>query len=390
MKIIIPRMETTYFHGAYDGGCKYMQQLGEDLIKRGHEVEIVTTKLREKPFMEESIYRGVKHTFISPEYTGKRFIPFNMWYKLKFSWNLNNYLKNKDFDVLHNSEIFAYWYLHNKLRKPVIFQSWALEPFYGKECLSQKGIRRLYVQLFLRKPWLYCLKKADGVTLDMEAQIPLLLNLGVKKEKIIFIPNGIPWEEIRKKRGKFKDKRKSLQFNKKDFVILSVGQIVESKGVLDILEAFSIAKKEISNLKMILIGKGPLENDLKNKIITLGFEKDIKMLKDIKEEELFDYHFSSDLFINASKTNYLYLNVLEAMACGLPVISYEQPYLVKEGINGYHLGINTSKDLAKGIIKLKEKKKRKNMGKESINLSKKWDWKNVVDSAEKAYKKICL
>ena len=125
MKIIIPRIETTHFHGAYDGGCKYMQSLAEELIKKGHEVEIVTTKLKNKPSMSEAVYRGVKHVFLAPKYSGKRLIPFSMFYKMLFSYNLNKYLRDKEFDILHSCEAFSLFYLRNKKRKKVIFQSWA-------------------------------------------------------------------------------------------------------------------------------------------------------------------------------------------------------------------------------------------------------------------------
>ena len=67
MKIIIPRLETTYFHKTYDGGSKYMQQFSEELVKRGYEVEIVTTKLRDSNSHITNItFNGVKYTFIKP------------------------------------------------------------------------------------------------------------------------------------------------------------------------------------------------------------------------------------------------------------------------------------------------------------------------------------
>ena len=85
MKIIFPRMETTQYHNAYDGGCKYIQQISEELVRRGHEVEIVTTKAKDYPSAVASYYKNIKYTFLNPKYTGKRLIPFNMFYKFLFS-----------------------------------------------------------------------------------------------------------------------------------------------------------------------------------------------------------------------------------------------------------------------------------------------------------------
>ena len=378
MKIVFPRMETTEFHNAYDGGCKYIQQFGEELVKRGHEVEVVTTRLRDFPFIRKWNSKGIKYTFLNPRYTGNKLIPFNMFYKLRFSWNLKKYLKNKDFDILHNSEAFAYFYLMNKPKKKVVFQSWALEPFYGDECQSQKGLRKLYVKLFLQLPWKSCIKRSDCITIDKEFQISNLLNLGVSRNKIDFIPNGIPFKKIQKL--KHKDKRKELGLKKSDLVLLSVSQLVEDKGIEEIIKGFRLAKKKIKNLKLILIGKGVLENKIKT-------DKDIIHLKNIPEEDLFNYHFSSDIFINATRTNNLMLSIQEAMACGLPVVSSAQPFLIKDGINGYVVGINNYKGLANGIIKM-SKGNLKKMGKESIKLAKEYDWDNVVDSAERIYRRL--
>jgi len=385
-------METTHFHLAYDGGCKYMQQFSEELARRGHEVEIVTTLLRDKTKNKGSRYlNGVLHTFLPPKYTGRKLIPFNMFYKFRFIHTLNKYLKHRNFDILHSCESFAHSYLHKKERNPVIMQSWALEPFYGDECKSQKGLKALYVKLFLQKPWLYCLKNSECITADKPFQVPLITSLGLDKKKISFIPNGIAWKEIQKKKKHFKNRRKELGFNKKDLVILSVCQMVIDKGVLEIVDAFNLAKKTIPTLKMVMIGKGILEETLKTKIKDLKLEKDIKMLKDIDEEILFDYHFSSDIFVNAVRTNNFMLSIQEGMACGLPIISSAQPFLIKDGVNGYIVGINSPQGLAEGIIKLYNSgnyTKIKKMGKASTKLSEEYDWSHIVDSAEAVYNKL--
>ena len=53
MHIVFPRMETLEFHKAYDGGSKYVHYLAEELVKKGQEVTIITTQLREKPKLKE-------------------------------------------------------------------------------------------------------------------------------------------------------------------------------------------------------------------------------------------------------------------------------------------------------------------------------------------------
>lgn len=388
MKVIFPRMETMHFHGAYDGGSKLIQQLSEELVKRGIDVEIVTTQLRNNPDLKESVYNGVKHVFIPPMYTGKRLIPFNMFYKLKFSKNLSRYLETQKFDILHNSEAFAYHYLHNKNRKKIIFQSWALEPFYGYEASSQKGLRKLYVNTFLKIPWGYCIRHADVVTADHPSQIPNILKLGVKKEKIEYIPIAIHFKKIQELKHKFKDRRKELGFKKSDVVLLNVGQMVPEKGIDEIIRGFALVKNKMPNAKLIMIGKGILENHMHSMITELGLENDVVHLKNVPEEILFDYFFSSDIFISATHTNYPTISLQKAMATGLAIISASDVFLIENGVNGYVVGLKNPAGIAEGVIKICESGKIKTMGKNAIKKVESSDYETVVNKAIKVYKKL--
>ena len=155
------------------------------------------------------------------------------------------YLEKIDFDILHSAESFAWWYLHKKSRKKVIFQGWGIEPFYGPESLSQRGLKKIYVKLFLQKPWKYVMDYSDAFACDGKFQLEKVLKLGVSKKKIFFLPNGINFSEIQLIGDKFNNKRKKLNLDKNNFIILSVCQIAPDKGIEDIINSFSIVKKEI-------------------------------------------------------------------------------------------------------------------------------------------------
>lgn len=387
MKVIFPRMETFKFHGAYDGGSKFIQFLTEELVKLGVEVEIVTTRLRSNPGLEDTRYNGVKYTFLKPFYTGKRIIPGNMFYKIRFGKNLNKYLLTQAFDILHNTEAFAYQYMHNKSRKPVIFQCWAMEPWHGKESLRQNGIKKMYTKL-LQHYWGYCIRNAESVAADDKFQVPRITNLGVDEKKIWFIPNGVSYKKIQEHKKVFKNKREELGFSRRDFVILSVCQIAPDKGIEDILDAFVIVKKEIPNAKLIMIGRGTLEPMMYEKIKKHHLEKNVTHRKNIPEGELYDYHFSSDMFVSAVTSEDFMISIQEGMAAGLPIVSSAQPFLVKDGTNGYVVGFNNPKRLAEGIIKVYKNKDRKKMGFNSKKMARQYDYDILAKKAINEYKKI--
>lgn len=390
--VLFPRIETFHYHQAYDGGSKYIQYLSEFLVKQGINVTIVTTQLRKNLLLRESNHNGVKYVFISPKYTGKRLIPFNVFYKFIFSKNLKKYLQKIHFDIIHNTESFAYFYLRNRKRKPVITQTFGLEPFYGPESLSQKGIKKIYVKLFLQHPWLYCLKKSDKIASEGKFQNKLIEKLGIKKEKIFPLPNAVNLKKIREMERNKKDIRKKLKIKKSDLLILSVCQISPDKGIDDIINSFSLVKKKISNARLIIIGKGKLESMMKNLIKknNLIEERDVFHRKDVVEKELYNYYFSSDIFVTGSTQSDLVLCVQEAMACGLPIVGANQEMLIKNGKNGYVVGSNNPRGIANAILKIysEGKKEMNRMGKESKIIAKEYDYEKIFCDVIKTYKKF--
>lgn len=387
MKIVFPRMETLPFHNAYDGGSKFIHYLAENLVKRGIDVEIVST-LPKNSNIRTAEKNGVKYTFLPPLYTGKKMF-LNLGYKFFFSYNLKKYLEKIDFDVLHSTEMFSYFYLHNKTRKPAIFQCWALEA-WPQESLKPRGIKNLYNQLLLRPPWRYCILNSDSIASDGEHQLKRLKKIGVPTKKVWFIPNGVTFKKIQNLKKKHKNRRVENNIKKEDLVILSVCQIAPDKGIEDIINGFALVKKEIKNSKLIMIGRGSLEEDMHDLIKKNNLEQDVIHLKNLSEDILFDYFFSSDIFVSAVNSEDFMISIEEGMACGLPIVSSAQPFLVKNGKNGYVVGINNPEGIAKGIIKIYKsgRKKMKQMGKESKNMAEQYDYEKITNLAVKEYKKL--
>lgn len=390
MKIVFPRIETMEFHEAYDGGSKYIHYLAKELVKQGEEVVIFTTTIGEHQAYSEEIVEGVKYIFLPPTYTGKKRI-VNIPWKMVFARNLKNYLKYYNFDILHSAESFALPYLKMKDRNPVIYQCWGLEAWYGTEALAQRGWRKFYVKYFLRKPWQKTIDKSDSIASDGKFQLQKVLDLGVPRKKIFFLPNGVNFKDIQKKKKKFKNMREKLGIGKKDFVILSVCQIAPDKGIEDIINAFADVKQiATKNVKLIMIGKGNLEEMMHSLIKEKGLKKDVIHLKNISEEDLYNYYFSSDVFVSASTTHDFKICIQEAMACGLPIVSSGQPYLVKDGVNGYVVGMNNYMKIAVGLAALEEMKAKsiKKMGKNSRDMAEEYNYSVIAKTAIKEYGRL--
>ena len=143
------------------------------------------------------------------------------------------------------------------------------------------------------------------------------LKSGLKREKLGIIPFGVDTSFFRPIN------------NQKDnniFQILSVGYLIERKGFEYLIKAVKDVLEVHDNVKLIIVGSGPLEIQIKKLIHELKLNDTVKILDNVSDEELLELYNSSDLFILPSivdsqgNTEGLGVVLLEAMACKIPVI----------------------------------------------------------------------
>lgn len=166
---------------------------------------------------------------------------------------------------------------------------------------------------------------------------------------------GINTKRFNKEIGNKEEKRRELGLKNDDFVLLSVGELIARKNHIVVLDALSTLKEkgEIEKIQYIICGRGNLSRDLMEKTEKLGLCDHVHFLgyrKDINEICL-----ASDLFIFPSFQEGLPVALMEAMACGLPVICSEirgSTDLIENGKNGEFVS-NDGLSIAKKIIELK-------------------------------------
>jgi len=106
-------------------------------------------------------------------------------------------------------------------------------------------------------------------------------------------------------------------------VIITAGKMMRQKGQWHLIRAFSVIKKSMQNIKLVILGDGPLKPYLIALINNLGLENDIKLLGFQKNP--FQYFNRASIFVLPSLFEGFPNVLLEAMACGLPVISTDCP-----------------------------------------------------------------
>ena len=138
-----------------------------------------------------------------------------------------------------------------------------------------------------------------------------------------------------------------------DFVIIAVGRLVKRKGLDCLVQA--IARTGISSVKLLIVGDGPERERLESLAGDLGVRNRIDFLGPVAESKKFQYLSASDLFVLPSLHEGFGIVFLEAMHCGLPVITTDcggQTDFLRDGHNGYLVPVNDVQALADKISML--------------------------------------
>ena len=163
------------------------------------------------------------------------------------------------------------------------------------------------------------LHKCDKIICSGKNEIKVLEEkFKIPEENIEFLINPIDLSKF-KNREKIEICKK-LDYDPKFEYILFVGRLIESKGVKNILKAFYEVLKIKKNTKLIFIGNGPLELEIKEFIRKNNFQKEIEVKKHMSHDEICYYYNISSVLINTGKSGGLANIIVEAIASELPVL----------------------------------------------------------------------
>lgn len=153
---------------------------------------------------------------------------------------------------------------------------------------------------------------SEGVKKD------LILNFGLKEEKIDTIYNFIEIDEIEQKLSEPLSPELASFFNNHD-VLINVGRFEKQKNQIHLIKKFKEINEKNTNTRLVLIGKGTLEKEILKEINTLNLEDKVIVLP--YSNNPFKYIKHSKIFILNSLYEGFGNVILEAMVCNVPVIS---------------------------------------------------------------------
>lgn len=136
---------------------------------------------------------------------------------------------------------------------------------------------------------------------------------------ITVVPTGVSLNKFNGSDSRWLYKQYGIAANKK--ILLFVGRLTKEKNIEFLLQAFQTIHKRKPDAVLVLIARGPLEQDLKNLAHDLGVGEAVIFAGALPFETLVNAYYSSDLFVFSSITETQGLVILEAMACGLPAVA---------------------------------------------------------------------
>lgn len=164
--------------------------------------------------------------------------------------------------------------------------------------------------------------------------------------------------------------------------LLFVGRFNAFKNVETLLEAvFRLKQMGVENFELQLVGDGERRSTLERLTVEKGLTRHVRFLGWVDGQAIVNRYRQADLFVTATTWEGMPNTVLEAMACGLPVVATRASgldQLVREGVNGYLVAINDPAALADRLAGLIDNPyERRRMGKESRKIAEQefaWDY----------------
>ncbi|OGU74710.1 MAG: N-acetyl-alpha-D-glucosaminyl L-malate synthase BshA, partial [Ignavibacteria bacterium RBG_16_34_14] len=233
----------------------------------------------------------------------------------------------------------------------------------------------------------FSIEKSDGVTaVSRFLKEKTLTNYDIDKD-IVVIPNFVDTELF--KPNIDCSFRKNIA-SRGEKILVHTSNFRPVKRVTDAIKIFDIVQKEVPS-KLILVGDGPDRSECERLVRQLNLIDKVKFLG--KQEGLVEILSASDIFLIPSQSESFGLSALEAMACGLPVVSSSVgglPELVGHNESGFIAEIGDISRMAKYAIELLTNEKKYKIFSQNARerAVKKFDTNKVVPHYEDYYKKV--
>ncbi|MBT3392131.1 MAG: glycosyltransferase family 4 protein [Chloroflexi bacterium] len=169
----------------------------------------------------------------------------------------------------------------------------------------------------------YTLKRSAAFLGDCDTIRNLAVQHGMNPERIVTFPWGANIQKYAP--GDDGGLRKRLGWGADTFVLLSTRGWSPIYGVEDLAQAFVQAARQRPELRLLMLGNGPLAPTIRRIFMNADLLDRVHFPGQVKQADLPNYYRAADLYISTSHSDGTSISLLEALACGTPVLLTDIP-----------------------------------------------------------------
>lgn len=366
----------------YGGSGVVATELGKFLAERGHEIHFVSYAIpsRLSSFVDNIYYHEV-------EMYNYPLFEFPL-YSIELASKLVEVAKFNDIDIVHAHYAIPHAtsaYLMREILKSEGYTKKVkvITTLHGTD-ITLVGLEPSFLPTMK-----FTIEQSDGVTaVSNFLKEKTITSYKINKD-IEVIPNFIDTKTFNRSSCPDFEKHKNKMAEGDYKILIHISNFRALKRVQDVIRIFDLVKEKVPS-KLLLVGDGPERGDCEKLVRELGISNLVKFMG--KQDSVAEILSLSDLFLIPSQSESFGLAALEAMSCGLPVISSSiggLPELNIHGETGYIAEFGDIERMAKYSIDLLTNQKKYNIF--SDNARKRaleFDKENIIPLYENFYRKI--
>ncbi len=339
------------------GGAEvHLHEIFKRIAARGHEVTLFCSHFAGAE--EEEVVDGIKVVRQGKRNFFNYYVPFR--YRSQF--------RKEGFDVVvddvNKIPFFTPWYV----KEPLVG---ILHHFFGKSIFAETNVVGALYVLTAERLAMRAYRKTPMVVVSESTKEELMAN-GFSDENLHIVSNCVDHSLYKP------------MSSARPQTIGYLGRLKNYKSVEDLLYAFEIVHREFPQIRLVVLGEGNARPGLEKIARELTISAKVDFLGHVSEIEKVSYLNQMKYVVNTSSKEGWGLTVIEANACGVPVIASDVPGLrdsVLDSKTGLLYEYGNIEQLAeKMFLLLRDENLRSRLSREAVEWSRTFDWEKSADA----------
>lgn len=388
------------------GGMElHAEVLRQGLVERGHRVTVITTPHpngapREEDAWGETLFVG----------TGAPGAYTRDWWQASLESLIHKHADDP-IDVVAGHGKAAYAYLGARSRLPVgqriptvvITHNTIVSELRAK--VAQLARRPQSVARWAPRGVAYYLDDrrrlpmADAITATTEENaLDLRRRFPLDPDRVAVIANGVDVAKLNAGASSRESVRRRLGVtpeNQGTRIILTLARLVRDKGQQYLLDALAMPEMQAHRgaIRVVFAGDGPARGKLAAQVEALGLQDIVTFLGRVAHDEVAGLLAAADIVVLPTVSEGMSLSLLEAMACGRPVIASDIPAIasfIEDGVTGRITPVARPEALAQALVELLTNREyAQRLGAQGqAYVSARYDQRHMVEGYERVFLKV--